>query len=264
MLMGLSLLGFVLQWVLPVLALLAVAVAGLHTAILRNLPSSLGVEPIDDEMIGPNQREIAEQIMELGFERIGKAITADMQPESRVVALQHEDGTYASVIQILGNQPKLAFDFVSVFQTPDVSLTSSREKDSGVLPAARGEFLQILPGLEPAELLAKHRAAIEYLEDHRLKTRIAAPADYLKLLTAAFRRKRELFLKRSVMHTLTALTRVVRKTTPYLGRIETQAAAQRQLADLGVPKGGGASRRMIKEPAKGPSDLSVLRVGDDD
>ncbi len=74
-----------------------------------------------------------------------------------------------------------------------------------MLPAARGEFLRILPGLSPEELLAKHRVAVAYLEDHRLKTRIAPPADYLKLLTAAIRRKRELFLKRSVTNTLTAL-----------------------------------------------------------
>ncbi|MEE8105141.1 MAG: hypothetical protein V3T86_06370 [Planctomycetota bacterium] len=96
--MGLSSLGFVLKWVVPVVALGVVIEAAIRTSILRNLPSSLGVEPIDDEKIGPEQRELAETIMELGFERIGKAISTDMEPESRVVAMQHEDGTYASVI----------------------------------------------------------------------------------------------------------------------------------------------------------------------
>ncbi|MEE8105139.1 MAG: hypothetical protein V3T86_06360 [Planctomycetota bacterium] len=56
---------------------------------------------------------------------------------------------------------------------------------------------------------------------------------------------------------------MIRKTTPYAGLIETPAATQQQLAELGVPKGGGASGRMVKEPPKGPSDLSVLRVGDE-
>ena len=68
MLIGLSVLGLLLKWVLPAVLLTILVVFAVRTSILRNLPDSLGVQPIDDSLIGPPQRELAEALRKAGGE----------------------------------------------------------------------------------------------------------------------------------------------------------------------------------------------------
>ena len=231
--------------VLAVVGLPLIVLCLMWFSILKNLPVNIVVTPLDEEDVPGEVWDLVEQFADLGFEDAGPPLRAAMMPPATVVPLWHpRHGCYGSVIHAHAQPPKRIFDFVSVFDDETVSLTSVADVAAGVLPPAPRELAQILPGQGVAQLFESHCQGGRHLEEKGLRKVHVKPDRYVELLSKAIRTKRAVFQKSPLRCSAVALWRTVTKRVPMLGPIETQALAQRQIADLRDP----FARRESDEP----------------
>jgi hypothetical protein len=212
--------------------------AGLTAAVLGSVLGSLPSNAVMDEIadVPPVCGPLVEEIESLGFTRLGPARRVHLDPKASIVPFwSAAHRCYATVFSSDGAPAQAHYDFVTVFEPGDVGLTSAATPSAGVLPPARGSFLQIFPGAAPGDLLRRHLEGVEALGGAASLRPAACAESFDDLLAAALRRQREAFLRMPLFHTWTALWRVVIRRVPSLGPVLEQKHTRDRLDALANP-----------------------------
>jgi hypothetical protein len=222
-------------------AALALFLGGLTLAvlasILANLPAAARMDPLADDALPIPCEPLVEDLLALGFQRLGPVLRVHMEPMASLVPLWHPaEQCYATVFHSCGAPGQAHYDIVTVFEPGEAGLTSAANPAAGVLPPAPGAFLQIFPGAAPQELLERHREG----RDHLARAAVLRPRPccdrFQDLLAQALRRQRVAFLRSPLRHTWIALWRVLTKRVPALGPVASQAATPERLEQLSDPR----------------------------
>jgi hypothetical protein len=212
---------------------LTLAVLG---SVLNSLPENARMDPLHEEDTPPACVPLVERIEALGFARLGPPRRVHLDPIATIVPLWHAaHRCYATVFCSDGAPAQAHYDFVTVFETGDVGLTSAATPSAGVLPPPRGSFVQIFPGATPDKLLPRHLEGCEQLGQAAGRRPAPCCERFEDLLALALRRQRRAFLKAPLRHTWTALWRVVSKRTPAMGPVLEQRSTRDRLDALAHP-----------------------------
>ncbi|MCK6458392.1 MAG: hypothetical protein L6Q95_00685 [Planctomycetes bacterium] len=214
--------------------------AGLTAAVLGSvlgsLPSKAVMDEVADESIPAPCVPLMEEIEALGFARLGPARRVHLAPGASIVPFwSAAHRCYATAFASDGAPAQAHYDFVTVFEPGDVGLTSAATPSAGVLPPARGSFLQIFPGAAPGDLLRRHIEGVEALGGAASLRPAACAESFDDLLAAALRRQREAFLRAPLFHTWMALWRVASRRVPAIGPVLEQRDTRDRLDALANP-----------------------------
>lgn len=213
---------------------LVLVLAAVHVAILANLPEELVLDrEVEEEDLPGPVRELVRAFEQEGFERMGAALHVPLRPPAVLVPLlRRDEAAYAGVIQAASTPPRTVFEIVTRFEQEDAVLCTAQDPSAGVLPARDADFRQIFPGADAATLHARHREAVRFLREHGLRPLPATPAAYEEGLRASFPRLRAVFRRAPVRNTAVAITRTIRKRSPYEGPLADQPDTARRLRAL--------------------------------
>lgn len=217
-------------------ALLVLAVAFAGVSIWTSHNPAVRLDPDPWQRPHPGVRRLLDAVAELGFEPVGPARRAD--DPARMVLWGHVHRTLAAYATVFDTDSpyggRTACDIVSLLAADAGVLITATEMWEGVMPPYPGEFRQILPGTAPADLLARHLAALELLSSRGLAARAVSAALWEPDLRTVEGQRRRNFL-RSPMTTSALVTwRSLRVTSPYLGPLAGQPSVERQLRQAGV------------------------------
>jgi hypothetical protein len=214
-------------------AAVVVVLAMIHAAIRRNLPVALRLTPIDDDSLCDTTSDLASALQQVGFERLGPALQADLRPPVALVVLVHRQiDRFATIYELRQPRLRVFHEFVSSLDREASTLTTVAAPEAATLPLAPRELMQVIRHADTPALHAAHEAALAHLRTRGIRPYPLAsvtPDDLLRLLREAILRKRQAFLARPIQHTFVALGRAIRRRSPHETPIATQAYARAQI-----------------------------------
>ena len=212
-------------------ALLVLAVAFAGVSIWASHDPDVRLEPAPWQRPHPGVRRLLDAVAELGFEPVGPARRAD--DPARMVLWGHAHGELAAYATVFdADSPyggRTACDIVSLLAADRGVLITASEAWEGVMPPYPGEFRQILPGAVPADLLARHLAALEFLSSRGLAPRAVSAASWEPDLRTVEGHRRRHFLRRPMVNSALVMWRVLRGAAPHLGPLAAQPSVERQV-----------------------------------
>jgi len=211
--------------------LLVVAVAFAGVSIWTSHDPGVLLEPAPWQRPHPGVRRLLDAVAELEFEAVGPPRRAD-DPARMVLwgQVHRKLPIYATVFD--ADSPyggRTACDLISLLAADRGVLITAGEVWEGVMPPYPGEFRQILPGAVPAELLAAHLAALEFLSSRGFTPRTLSTASWEPDLRTVEGRRRRHFLCRPMTTTALVIWRSLCGATPFLGPLAEQPSVARQL-----------------------------------
>ena len=221
----------------------AAAAAGLGTlllggllmrAVLRSMPEAPTLEDLDDVELGAERLAVVDAFERLGFVRLGPARLVGVLPPGIVVPMLHpERSVFGTVFHVdTGPHAATAWECVSMLRHELSGLTTGSDVRGGTAPAWSGSFRQLLPGLPPAQLLARHDDALAYLAENGLPPRPVRGDEFESLFRLSFRLQRRTFVRAPVRNLVRSVWRAVTQTNPHVGPLRAQAIARAQIAAL--------------------------------
>ena len=219
------------------LALLVLAVSFAGVSIWTSHDPGVRLDPAPWQRPHPGVRRLLDAVAELSFTPVGPPRRADDPARMVLWGHVHEKlPAYATVFD--ADSPyggRTACDIVSLLSADRGVLITASEVWEGVMPPYPGEFRQVFPGAVPAELLARHLAALEFLSSRGLAPRAVSTASWEADLRAVEGQRRRNFLRRPMTTTALVIWRSLRGTTPYLGALSSQPSVARQLRRAAAP-----------------------------
>lgn len=137
-------------------------------SFLYSFRPSLAPEPIDTQKYAPRLDTLRREEMRfrtLGFDKVDEFRLGTI-PDALVSAGKHRDAPIFAGLYNFGS--KMSCDLVS-FLANDVTLTTCSRIEGGSTPRPDNRLLQIFPDASPETLLARHRAALDFLSSERLQ-----------------------------------------------------------------------------------------------
>ena len=121
--------------------------------------------------------ELRREYLRLGFREAGPPLRVEVAPSATVLGFVHEsEPVYGTVYRTTTIPAKVGHDFVSILAGERGGLTTCADPAGAVLPAASGEFRQVLPGSKPEVLLQAHREGLHFLREQGLAARPVSAA----------------------------------------------------------------------------------------
>ncbi len=211
--------------------LLVVAVGFAGVSIWTSHNPGVRLEPTPWQRPHPGVRRLLDAVAELGFEAVGPPRRADDPARMVLWGQVHRTlPVYATVFD--ADSPyggRTACDLISLLADDRGVLITGGEVWEGVMPPYPGEFRQILPGAGPADLLAAHLVALEFLSSRGFAPRPLSAASWEPDLRSVEGRRRRQFLRWPLTTSAKVIWRSLRGRTPYLGPLAAQPSVKRQL-----------------------------------
>jgi hypothetical protein len=211
--------------------LLVLAVASAGVSIWTSHNPGVRLEPAPWQRPHPGIRRLLEAVAELGFEPVGPPRRADDPARMVLWGQVHRTlPVYATVFD--ADSPyggRTACDLISLLADDRGVLITAGEVWEGVMPPYPGEFRQILPGAGPADLLAAHLVALEFLSPRGFTPRTLSTASWEPDLRSVEGRRRRQFLRWPLTTSALVIWRSLRGGTPYLGPLAAQPSVAGQL-----------------------------------
>ena len=204
-------------------------------AIYRTFPNKPSLVSIDSIQLDPGIMQTRQQLRQLGFASISRAMALNMSPQTGLIAMMDQKNkTFSIAYHPIVAPHKQGTDFVSVIQHrshPDrVSiLTTGNLAEGGTLTVPRGSFMQLFPGETPQVLFQKHLAALQFLQQHGVHVKAIKQESFRPTLFNSLKRMRATFVANPVWNTLRALVVTFTKSSGYLAPISQQASVRRQI-----------------------------------
>jgi hypothetical protein len=203
------------------------------TQIAASLPENVTLQRIGDGAVARELAVLRDEMADLGFVPVGPPYKVGVSPAATMIALVHrEEPIYAAAFQTGTIPAKVAYDFVSILEGDRGGLTSNANPAGAMLPASPGSLRQVFTDMPLAHVFDGHRSALEYLAGRGLRARTVSAAAFPRDFQASMRRQRRAFLSAPLRRTAITLWRVATKSTPHIGPIQTQAAAQAEIESL--------------------------------
>jgi hypothetical protein len=226
---GLGSMGWAVNGALCALLLLATV----PLMALSALPAELRTRPLDPGQAPPELEELRREYLRLGFLEVGPPLRVEVAPAATVLGFVHQsEPVYGTVYRTTTIPAKTGHDFVSILEGERGGLTTCADPAGAVLPAAPGEFRQVLSGSKPETLLQAHLEGLRFLREQGLAPRAVSAEAFPRDLGAGIRHQRRTFLASPLRSSLLTFWRAATKQVPFVGRLSDQAVAARQVASL--------------------------------
>ena len=192
--------------------------------ISANLPADLQVTPAPDLPLGDLQ-PLADQVLALGFAAAGPPLRVGVSPPGIILPYCHDAwATYAMIFKTGTVPAKISYEFVTMLEKDDGSLTSSAAAAADVFPLMPGERRQVFPDATVEALFQQHAAAVTWLHDQGHYRRAVNPETFIPDMKAAFAKKRKHFFSSPLRMTLSVLVNSAAKKVPHRGPLSEQKA----------------------------------------
>lgn len=200
--------------------------------VVKNLPESCELTPISGSLPSP-LRDYAERFERLGFVPTGPPLNVGIAPPASLVAYVHPDHkTYGSAYRTHTIPPRTSFDFVSVLAGGAGGLTSNTLRAGAILPLGPGGLRQVIEATSVEELFSHHVDAVDFLQDSGIEVKAVSAETFDTDFRRAILFQREAFVRNLPLNTLITVWRHVSRRNPHVGRLDEQAHARRQIAEL--------------------------------
>lgn len=200
---------------------------------LSALPAELRTRPLDPARVPAELMVLREEYLRLGFRDAGPPLRVEVAPAATVLGFVHEsEPVYGTLYRTTTIPAKLGHDFVSILEGERGGLTTCADPAGAVLPAAPGEFRQVLPGSKPEALLQAHLEGLRFLRERGLAARAVSAGAFAGDLGAGIRHQRRTFLSAPLRSSLLTFWRAATQRVPFVGRLRDQAVADRQVSSL--------------------------------
>jgi hypothetical protein len=226
---GLGSLGWAVNGALCALLLLATV----PLMALSALPAELRTRPLDPGRVPSELEELRQEYLRLGFRAAGPPLRVEVAPAATLLGFVHQsEPIYGTIYRTTTIPAKVGHDFVSVLDGDRGGLTTCADPAGAVLPAAAGEFRQVLAGAKPELLLQAHLEGLRFLREQGLAARAVSAEAFPRDLGAGIRHQRRTFLSAPLRSSLLTFWRAATKQVPFVGRLRDQAVASRQVQCL--------------------------------
>ncbi|MBP7865522.1 MAG: hypothetical protein KA419_06195 [Acidobacteria bacterium] len=219
-------------WVL-VGVLLGVFVAFVGFLCLQALPKAVDLKPAGIDPGDPKMADWICRCRALGFREAGPLYRVEINPPALLQSLVHgTEPVYAAIFRTGTLPAVVGIDFVSILDGDRGGLTTNPDRRGGTLPGDVGSLRQLLPGAEVEALFQSHLQGVAYLASRGLPCRPVSAERFPADLRLGIERQRRAYLANPVKNTLIAIFRAVTLQSPYVGPIQNQKEAERQIRAL--------------------------------
>lgn len=165
-------------WLGGALACLGALLPYLYAAwsFYRMIPRTVELRPIPEEQACPKLRALVAELGAVGFRPVVGPLRYNSRPRSQLSLLLHEEEpVYAAVLRVrVFRLRKVHFSFLTPLADAQGHLESTSTPELDAVRAPASVRLQVFPWATPAELLEKHRYAMD--RARRAGWRLQAPA----------------------------------------------------------------------------------------
>jgi len=201
-------------------------------AFVRSVFRKFELIPLDKQINRRDIQTLMDELSSLGFTQAGPALDLPSYA-AIIVPFVHEDAaTYCTILRFNIGFGKTTFAFSSIMEDNLSGLSTFRERAIAFEPRPACVFYQGFPGANMPPLFRHHLRGLEYLQMYGFNTRAVGYDTFVEdEMNGQVLRKK--FLRSNLnRHTLVFVWRFLTRRGPYLGSLDKQKIAQKNLLEL--------------------------------
>ena len=201
-------------------------------AFIRSVFRDFELIPLDKQIDRRDIQTLMDTLTSLGFIPAGPALELPSYA-AIIVPFVHEDlDTYCAILRLRVGFGKTMFAFSSIMEDNLSGLATFRERANAFEPRPACDFYQVFPRADIPILFQHHLRGLEYLQRYGLNTR-AVGSDRFVEDEKKGQALRKIYLRSNLFrHTLVFVWRFLTRRTPYIGPLEKQKIARKNLREL--------------------------------
>lgn len=217
--------------VIPVLCLLLIIFYPGY-AFIRSVFRKFELIPLDKQIDRRDIQTLVDTLTSLGFIPAGPALKLPGYA-AIIVPFVHEDlDTYCAILRLQVGFGKTMLAFSSIMEDNLSGLATFRERANAFEPRPACDFYQVFPRADIPILFQHHLRGLEYLQRYGLNTRAVGCDRFVKDEKKG-QSLRKIYLRSNLFrHTIIFVWRFLTRRTPYIGPLEKQKIARKNLREL--------------------------------